>query len=267
MPFSDVTGVLIETTATPGDWNMAVDEWLLEQAITHNALSVRIYRWEEPTLSLGHFQNWPVTVETLGLESLPGSSPESLSLKRWAELPVVRRLSGGGAILHDREVTYSIALPSMHQLASEPSRLYDLAHQVIEKILESQGINVEARGRAEVGKDNAFLCYSRGDARDLLVGEEKVVGSAQRRRKGAILQHGSVLMKKSQLGGYRGVCDFFPCEGGWEEVSMKIGAELGIKLGEMLSGRVESMQIMPAQRSQVESRLEKNRCCRIKIDE
>src|SRR5262245_32066382 len=79
-----------------GAWNMAVDQALLESAAASGGVALRFYQWSEPTLSLGYFQ--PIAARS--------EHPPSL------HSPVVRRASGGGAILHDRELTYSIAAPS-----------------------------------------------------------------------------------------------------------------------------------------------------------
>src|SRR5882724_9809402 len=78
-----------------GAWNMAVDEALLESAAVDGIATLRLYQWSEPTLSLGYFQ--------------PAADRQTHPASR--ECPLVRRASGGGAILHDRELTYSLAIP------------------------------------------------------------------------------------------------------------------------------------------------------------
>lgn len=158
---------------------MDVDEQLLNDALT-GIPSLRFYQWNEPTVSLGHFQasngvNVPV---------------------RFARLPVVRRLSGGGAILHDRELTYSCALPAAHPQCPQPGQLYDRIHAAIIQVLADRGVSCRMRG-TDAFEDKSFLCFSRGDARDIVIGRQKIVGSAQRRRQGAILQHGSILLQAS----------------------------------------------------------------------
>jgi len=163
----------------PGEQNMRVDEQLLQDALTGQA-SLRFYQWDLPTVSLGHFQ------ARQGLEVPP----------RFAGLPVVRRLSGGGAILHDQELTYSCAIPAAHPLCRDPGQLYDLVHTAIISVLSSVQVSCRMRG-ADAFADESFLCFSRGDARDIVIGRQKIVGSAQRRRQGAILQHGSILLRAS----------------------------------------------------------------------
>lgn len=160
---------------------MAVDEHLLLRAINANELAIRIYSWDTPTISLGYFQD----------------SAEFLATGRFPTLPVVQRLSGGGAILHDREITYSISVPAMHPLIVDPVRLYETAHAGIIRAFEPAGVHLVPRGENHKHVQEPFLCFSRGDRNDLVLDGVKVVGSAQRRRKGAILQHGSILLEAS----------------------------------------------------------------------
>ena len=82
---------LILDPPADGLWNMALDEALLELAGESGIPTLRLYRWQPATLSLGYFQPYQ------DRESHPPSTT----------CPVVRRSSGGGAILHDRELTYS----------------------------------------------------------------------------------------------------------------------------------------------------------------
>jgi lipoyl(octanoyl) transferase len=175
--------VIIEPEACSGVRNMALDEALLEAALERGICTVRWYRWETATVSLGYFQE----ADAVAL------SPEL------AGCPVVRRLTGGGAIVHHHEWTYSCAVPSNHPLAAEPGRLYGLVHERIIVALAECGIEATLRGAASTGSNVAFLCFGRGDARDVVLRGHKIVGSAQRRRKGAVLQHGSVLLRRSQF--------------------------------------------------------------------
>ena len=160
---------------------MAIDEQLLNDAV-EGIPSLRFYEWARPTISLGHFQSVQ-----------GGAIPE-----RFTGLDTVTRLSGGGAILHDRELTYSCAIPPTHPIVREPGNLYDLVHFAIIDVLQSRGVACQFRGEAAF-VDKSFLCFSRGDARDLVIGRQKIVGSAQRRRRGAVLQHGSLLLQTSDF--------------------------------------------------------------------
>lgn len=160
---------------------MAVDETLLESAVAGQC-SLRWYRWEQATLSLGYFQS----VET------------ALGDSRLQNLPIVRRLSGGGAIVHHHELTYSCAVPAEHPLAVAPRRLYTAVHSQIIGVLAEFGYLAALRGTNSPAGPEEFLCFGRRDDFDVVMKEDKVLGSAQRRRKGAVLQHGSLVLERSE---------------------------------------------------------------------
>ncbi|GAB4145421.1 MAG: lipoate--protein ligase family protein [Planctomycetaceae bacterium] len=176
--------ILIDEQPGSGSWNMAVDETLLESALESGMITVRIYRWSEPTVSLGYFQ--PSVADDFRFGDV--------------ELPAVRRLSGGGAIIHHHELTYSLALPPGHRLSSDPTQVYDVVHARLIEWLNDHGISASMRGENMGGSQpdrETFLCFSRGDRRDVLVKGRKILGSAQRRRRGAVLQHGSLILDRS----------------------------------------------------------------------
>lgn len=174
--------VFSECETASGAANMAIDEALLERAIDERMGHFRLYRWSSPTISLGYFQDYE-----------PETIPSEMS-----SLDVVRRLSGGGAILHHHEITYSCSVPAESEWKNDPSKLYNDIHQIIRDALAQLSFEVEFRGEAKSFPDGEpFLCYARGDERDLVRASHKIVGSAQRRRKGAILQHGSILWTRS----------------------------------------------------------------------
>lgn len=173
--------LLIENDNRSGAANMAVDECLLESALDHNRATVRIYGWEQATVSLGYFQ--------------PPDDPDRML--RFGSLPTVRRLSGGGAILHHLEVTYSLVLGPQHPLAADPSDLYRRVHNALLNVLCDCGVEARLRGVDQKESVEPFLCFSRGDKNDIVLGALKIAGSAQRRRRGAVLQHGSLLLSHS----------------------------------------------------------------------
>jgi lipoate-protein ligase A len=193
----------------PGAWNMAVDEALLEAAAAEGQCTLRFYRWQRPTLSLGYFQTYT---------------------DRWqhaasSHAAVVRRASGGGAILHDAELTYSFAIPDRHPLAIDRLGFYRAAHTALIAALAQWGIAAAmcasprpaptSRGGSSTSwggsctaapdqtnveialQRQPFLCFQRRSPGDVLVGGVKIAGSAQRRCRGAVLQHGSVLLARS----------------------------------------------------------------------
>lgn len=196
---------------------MAVDEFLLESAIESGACSVRIYRWREATVSLGHFQSADAIQEN----------------PRLAGLPVVRRLTGGGAILHHHEITYSCAIPAGHPAVRNPTDLYGTAHRAIIRVLAESSVPAEMRGSTGAGDESAFLCFSRGDPRDIVLAGHKIVGSAQRRRRGAVLQHGSVLLKASEFASeYPGLVEL----AGWDGPPADLDGRIAHTLASTLAG-------------------------------
>ena len=164
-----------------GPANMAADEALLNAA-AEGAPGGRWYRWSEATVSLGYFQRGPEL-------HLPN-------------LPRVRRLSGGGAIVHHHEWTYALAVPRGHRLARSPEAFYEAVHGELIAALAAAGVEARLRGDGDRAAEGRTLCFLRADPRDVVVTDaagdvRKVVGSAQRRRRGAVLQHGSLLLAAS----------------------------------------------------------------------
>ncbi len=162
---------------------MALDEALLDSvAADPTAAVVRTYAWATPTLSLGYFQ---------GIAQA-GADP------RWRGAPIVRRPTGGGALWHDREVTYAVVVPDTHPAARPSSALYRATHEAIAEGLRSRGVAASRRGAVPPSDGSRpFLCFADRDAEDVVCSGFKVVGSAQRRRSGAVLQHGSLLLARS----------------------------------------------------------------------
>jgi lipoate-protein ligase A len=186
--------VIIDERPNGGVFNMAMDSALLQLAAGRETSVVRIYEWSEPTVTLGYFQATELETQT-----------------PFPELPCVRRLSGGGAILHHHEITYSLVLPASHPARKDPSEAYEVVHRAIISLLQGFGVRCELRSefdaRNSVATANAaarstepFLCFLRKNANDIVHETgNKVVGSAQRRRKGVTLQHGSIILKASFL--------------------------------------------------------------------
>jgi lipoate-protein ligase A len=179
---SQICRLIVDHEPASGAWNMAVDEALLESAVAGGQFTLRWYRWDQATLSVGYFQ--------------AGNAAQDDA--RFRGLPVVRRLSGGGAIIHDHEWTYSCTLPAGHDLARSAHELYACVHEGVIRALAEFGFSAELRGKTEACRGQEFLCFGRGDSFDVVMGGHKILGSAQRRRKGAVLQHGSLVLRASR---------------------------------------------------------------------
>ncbi len=170
--------VLIDGTAR-GSWNMAVDEALLELVNQTHEPTLRFYQWAPATLSLGYFQAYADRK----------SHPPSVGCD------LVRRRSGGGAIMHDDELTYSLVMPRTHPMAAQPQLLYAAVHQAAAGVLSRLGVTPHLYDGPSI--DGPFLCFQRRSPGDLIVAGNKVLGSAQRRGKSAVLQHGSLILRRS----------------------------------------------------------------------
>lgn len=161
---------------------MAVDEAVLRHGPEP---TVRLYGWDPPAISLGRFQ----------------SARTDLSALRASGLPIVRRMTGGGAIVHWHELTYSVVLPTDHHLIhlADTRQSYDLLHRPIRSALEAMGIPAADRGGETHGQNGPVLCFDRATPLDLIVNGKKLVGSAQRRAAGRVLQHGSLVIQTNPL--------------------------------------------------------------------
>jgi len=224
---------LILDPPAEGAWNMAVDEALLDAAAETDMPVLRFYQWLRPTLSLGYFQPYADRKK----------HPPSL------EANVVRRLSGGGAILHDREVTYSLILPHSHRLARDTQQLYRAVHeaflQLLNRILPLEKSPWQLarceKPAAVKPSSEPFLCFERRSPGDLLLkpasetdtsADTKIVGSAQRRRRGAVMQHGSLLLGQSALAPeLLGLNEIVGSKLDAEEILQSLPAEFSHQLG------------------------------------
>jgi lipoate-protein ligase A len=177
-------GRIVISPPLGGAMNMAIDDALLANATPQAGPTLRIYRWAEPTVSLGYFQSI-------------GSRQQHLSSSKAS---VVRRSSGGGAIIHDQELTYSLVLPTSDKSAGGAAPwIYRAVHNAFVECLGDNGISATRFGNSgrQAPTGEPFLCFQRRNAEDLIVSGYKVLGSAQRRGPVGLLQHGSLLIASS----------------------------------------------------------------------
>src|SRR2546423_12507810 len=176
---SDGWRLLLDKPAS-GAWNMAVDEVLLDGVASGEAPpTIRFYEWAPPCLSLGYFQPFDV-VDVDGCRALG--------------VEVVRRPTGGRAILHDRELTYSVAL-SASVLGQDGGVLpsYYRLSLALQDGLRRLGVAATlAPESASSSAAHGPVCFDRPSAHEILLRGRKLVGSAQMRRGGGLLQHGSI---------------------------------------------------------------------------
>src|SRR5512145_772748 len=173
---------LILTSPARGAWNMAVDEAILEHIGRGASLpTLRLYAWDPACLSLGYAQ--PFTdVDTARLRA-----------RGWE---VVRRLTGGRAILHTDELTYSVTGPATEPiLAGSVLESYNRLAQALLHAVKDIGLSVEMK--EAVGHTSGVthanpVCFEVPSSYEITVGGKKLIGSAQARKKEGVLQHGSL---------------------------------------------------------------------------
>ena len=176
---SDTWRLLI-TTPAHGAWNMAVDEAVLEHVGRRESLpTLRLYAWEPACLSLGYAQPYADVDEV------------RLRERGWE---VVRRPTGGRAILHTDELTYSVIAPTDEPAVAGPLlESYNRLAVALLAAVHSIGLPVEMK---EVSSPNHEtpnpVCFEVPSAYEITVEGKKLIGSAQARRKEGVLQHGSL---------------------------------------------------------------------------
>jgi lipoate-protein ligase A len=171
---------LLITPPARGAWNMALDESILEHIGRGESMpTLRLYAWDPACLSLGHAQ--------------PFSDVDTRRLKAhgWE---VVRRLTGGRAILHTDEITYSVIAPNDEpRLAGSVLESYNRLAQALLLAVERLDIPVEMKeSKAANGPNMNPVCFEVPSTYEITVDGKKLIGSAQARKKEGVLQHGSL---------------------------------------------------------------------------
>ncbi|MCY4093081.1 MAG: biotin/lipoate A/B protein ligase family protein [Caldilineaceae bacterium] len=172
--------LIIEESPRSGAANMAVDEAIAEAAADGAVPpSLRFYRWHLPTVSLGRHQK-------------AADVDEAQLATRGYDL--VRRTTGGRAILHTDELTYSVAGPVTDPLmAGGVMDAYLRFSNALLSGLEVLGLVANKAGaRTRTPRDLSAVCFEAPSAYEITAGGLKLMGSAQSRRKGYVLQHGSL---------------------------------------------------------------------------
>ncbi|MCA0444695.1 MAG: lipoate--protein ligase family protein [Bacteroidetes bacterium] len=182
-----IQGRFIEDAALQGFENMAIDSALVESLLSGFSLpTFRTYSWSPVTLSLGYHQ--PLSEVNLSAVHLDG-------------VGLVRRPTGGRAVFHAGELTYSVVLPLGDKA---PSEWYDLIHQTFHEAFLRQTIDTGYTHHHDDFKSvyqgiSAVPCFISSAKSELLLNGKKLVGSAQRIYGPVLLQHGSILLDRSHL--------------------------------------------------------------------
>jgi lipoyl(octanoyl) transferase len=173
---------LIISPPAEGGWNMALDEALQISVGSHQEKpALRLFSWEPPCVSLGYAQ--PISDIDLNTLNTFGYG-------------IVRRPTGGRAVLHIDELTYSVIAPDEEpRVKGSIIESYRRLADALLHALHLLGIDAKADNEyvlPQGAQKNAPVCFDVPSNYEIVVGEKKIIGSAQARRHHAVLQHGSL---------------------------------------------------------------------------
>jgi len=186
-----VNGInFLDTGTNHGKFNMAVDYYLARNVL--DKPTFRVYRWDPYCVSLGYHQDL-----------------NEINMNKCADrgFDVVRRETGGRAVFHSEELTYSMIIPKESKLYSDSIlEVYNKISNVLVKALNASGVKEAGlkKGRApdfkELYKEKlSSICFSSTSTYEVVTGDKKLVGSAQKRLRDSVLQHGSIIVGQKHL--------------------------------------------------------------------
>ena len=184
--------LLLHSPPEDGAFNMALDEALMSHSAKLGAWILRVYSWSRPTMSLGRNQL-----------ARGGYDLELLAERR---IDVVRRPTGGRAILHHREITYSVVGPVRE--AGDLRESYAAINRLLIAALHTLGVDAAVVAGSGRSRDNAHIhvdrpgllpCFQHTSMGEITLAERKLIGSAQWRCNDVLLQHGSILLDDDQM--------------------------------------------------------------------
>jgi len=164
----------IDTGFNNAFMNMAIDDVLL----TSKVPVLRFYQWEPSAVSIGRYQD----LDDIDLEYCTENS-----------IDIVRRITGGKAVLHEKELTYSFIIDK-EMMPRSIIESYKIISSAIIEGLRFLGLNPEMNRSKVKNRDNP-VCFQESSFNELTINLKKFVGSAQVRKKGKLLQHGSILTR------------------------------------------------------------------------
>ncbi|MBN1497474.1 MAG: lipoate--protein ligase family protein [Spirochaetes bacterium] len=173
---------LVSCAPRSGQENMAIDEYLHSWHMRTNRPFLRIYRWSPPSITMGRYQ----PVSCLDVDSC-----------RARGVSIIRRITGGGAIYHDREVTYSLACGE-RDIDGRPLSVvesFEIMNKIIIRLYRMLGLPAlfaKDIPACRTGVRRPDFCFSGNEGFDILIHGMKIGGNAQRRSGGSIFQHGTI---------------------------------------------------------------------------
>lgn len=171
---------VIRDGARTGEFNMRRDAELLAEHRPGDAPILRLYRWEPAAITIGYHQD---------------DSDFDAEAAARDGLDIVRRPTGGRAILHAEELTYSLTGTSPGPLFGESLHTsYELINRALLRFLRSLGIEADVSDGESRDDARGLVCFKSAGKHEIRVAGRKLIGSAQRRTEGVFLQHGSILL-------------------------------------------------------------------------
>ena len=218
--------------ASKGAVNMARDEALLRSVINgRSPPCVRFYRWKPPALSLGYLQR---ISEEIDIEMCKDHGFDH-----------VRRLTGGKAVLHDDELTYSVIIPANHEKMEGRGVMasYRTISRALVRSMSLCGISCSmAPNRMTQRKGGlSTVCFENPSAYEVICRGKKIIGSAQTRDRGVILQHGSVPIEWD----LRSMFDVMGIPSNDREMYENVFNNRATNITGILGGRMEFDELVP----------------------
>jgi lipoyl(octanoyl) transferase len=165
--------IYINTEKLNGPLNMAIDEILLSRKKS----ILRLYQWENPTITIGRFQK---------------ISDIDLKFAKKKKIHVIRRITGGKTVLHNKELTYTFIIKE-NLMPKSIIDSYNLISNAL--ILGLNNFNIKPKmHKVKQNDKNNPNCFSEPSFNEIVVKKKKIIGSAQTRTNGMLLQHGSILI-------------------------------------------------------------------------
>lgn len=167
----------IDTGLGDAPYNMAVDEVLLNDLENIDLPILRLYTWER-SLSFGRFSDIQKSIDI-----------ESVQNKK---ISYVRRMSGGGVLVHDKDISYSLVLPKklLENIGVKESYRYFCGFLI--KFYEMLGLDAHFASELNLQTKPSSICMVSNEAYDIVIDGKKIGGNAQRHTKSALFQHGSI---------------------------------------------------------------------------
>ena len=159
-------------------WNMALDEALLSLAPSTDQYLLRLYTWAKPAVTIGRFQNAAACLDQ--------------RLCRDLRIDVIRRPTGGRAVYHATDLTYALVLPESAVGGASVVRSYRTISLAMAQAFASVGLKMQEGTQAPPGPSSRVDCFAHSTISDLGIEGRKMIGSAQVRRRGWLLQQGSI---------------------------------------------------------------------------